>query len=1453
MQPSPPQPNGTLSVPQRSKANPPPGIQRWCVPRRTSLEPLPFPTGQPYPRGFDFSYTGSWAKEKERASALSMEIGPRPHPFRFFPPKEPDDDQFKPIFHPDASSSSALPPAPPAAASSSTIPLASMPPNPAPHSPAFTPANLPTPLGVAETEFVAGPNALRIACYNLGGPSITKERYGHTLLALRQLFPTLPKVVALSEFKPTGASLHEFHWMTQVASLGQYHLLPSIDPQGKNGVALLVHQDLCPNGPPQLIVAQEARVIAFSAKLHPDPAIPPVSFVAVYGSSIPHDRPGIQQSLTPFLQGMSIIFGDLNAITRMEDADGISLSYAQRLMWPWLCNLESKGDVVDLMRFTYHDIPPKTRCRGHAGKTRLDHIFVSKALFSLLSPFQPNTSPLLHESHPLSDHDLVALDILPWSDAPMPPRRCQGWGKKQVRKFKTLSASFHPHLEETDMDGMQPSDQVGLALALQEHLLRCMDEVNQAHPPKARPTLPEWAAHVKSLMRLARRNPKLFFRRVRFHGLAPMRSPQPPMNPDFLRALVQEQIPFDSDVVNSFPAPMEAMPDLPPPTDAQLLQHTRVPRGKSPGPDGLPPYLLYLLPPRLFHLVANCIRFSLSLQCPLPLFFDAQLIGLYKPKKDWWSPAAWRPIAMAHAGYRIGMRFIKTQISAQVYSSLSPMQFGGRPGRSPGTATLTLLETLHAHSKSSWAVFLDVRNAFSSVPFALMMALLARLKFPPNFLQLFGHILYKGCFHMVPSNESFYASSGIRQGCPLSAMLFVLFYDLLLRILSKWTPIAFVDDIAAVTTSEIEAKMFIQEAWSALQRMGLNLNVSKTEILPLEPLAPPTLSIPTTAVPPCTWTYQPPPAPGLHAMDVLPSDPPQPLASSTIPTTSTVMHLGHLLSADLSPATMYADIMNAAHDLFTQFHQRPLPLYARLKVLNQVIAPQLLFRLEHLPPVKACLEHLGTLTQKFLLALSDVPSHLVKKTLFTHKKAGLGAFHLPTLIPQRVLDVVHKSICTLSADKFAIPHNGWLVQCVAACTNVLGIPTTPCPRQTLLQSPARASSSTHYLAALDLYCHETPHPLRILGNEAFADGSFFPSTSQCASSVLLPNHKAFVLKPRGRPSCYRAEVYALAMAVDLVQSGAKIYTDSAAALNAIKGFSTRVTLAIPIHHIRTMAIQKNLRLVHVRGHTGIAGNEIADRLAKSACHSLPAPPPQVAANPWDICVDGELQTPPHKTWIRSLAPHHNHADIHPCSWKPLPRPGWLAWLFGAKCAKGFAHPSSYWRNQRSPSPCQFCAGFHNASVHGHIGLCPNTENPLVATWIRSWGPHSALVASWRLQAQARDRFLLGKLVLPNSLVEYLKLALGPRAAKACITSFHTQILRLLPTVLPTWHPEEKHTFKRKLSPYEPAGWDTGPASLPRPHGPSARQRRRTVTTTHSQPPIAQFLLPRRPPSPDHVP
>ena len=92
---------------------------------------------------------------------------------------------------------------------------------------------------------------------------------------------------------------------------------------------------------------------------------------------------------------------------------------------------------------------------------------------------------------------------------------------------------------------------------------------------------------------------------------------------------------------------------------------------------------------------------------------------------------------------------------------------------------------------------------------------------------------------------------------------------------------------------------------------------------------------------------------------------------------------------------------------------------------------------------------------------------------------------------------------------------------------------------------------------------------------------------------------------------------------------------------------------------------------------------------------------------------------------------------------------------------------------------------HHQSVHGLL-TCPSPSQPFVQAWLQAWGAHQGLTQQWRSQCSQRDRYLLGKLVIPTSLHELLKDALGPRSATKAIKRFQPSVLPLLLPLLPTF-------------------------------------------------------------------
>ena len=142
-------------------------------------------------------------------------------------------------------------------------------------------------------------------------------------------------------------------------------------------------------------------------------------------------------------------------------------------------------------------------------------------------------------------------------------------------------------------------------------------------------------------------------------------------------------------------------------------------------------------------------------------------------------------------------------------------------------------------------------------------------------------------------------------------------------------------------------------------------------------------------------------------------------------------------------------------------------------------------------------------------------------------------------------------------------------------------------------------------------------------------------------------------RPFGPPSPYRGEFFAIWLATIFASPQQKIFSDCKGAIKAIMGTKTRVVLGKWITLIRQNIKEKQLLLTHVPSHVGIYGNECADQEAKKAIDQIPINQPQVPTLWHHVISYGEIQCPPHKTWVQFIIPRHTQQGIWKGSFYPL--------------------------------------------------------------------------------------------------------------------------------------------------------------------------------------------------------
>ena len=189
------------------------------------------------------------------------------------------------------------------------------------------------------------------------------------------------------------------------------------------------------------------------------------------------------------------------------------------------------------------------------------------------------------------------------------------------------------------------------------HMLTAMHTVNEAKPdpPRSSCDISDWTSVVRQLAKQAKRRSKIFYRRVKHTLLSPPAQSTLPVPSRKIQGILQRNNPWSTEAGQHIPQ-YPQLDNPPPPTYDALRTLARAARKTSPGPDGIPPYLLSILSATTFATVHACV--SLYYQTgdiPLP-WLVSETLCLYKGKGSWQDPDRWRPIAMSNSIYRLLMR-----------------------------------------------------------------------------------------------------------------------------------------------------------------------------------------------------------------------------------------------------------------------------------------------------------------------------------------------------------------------------------------------------------------------------------------------------------------------------------------------------------------------------------------------------------------------------------------------------------------------------------------------------------------------------------------------------------------------------------------------------------------------------------------------------------------------------
>jgi len=288
-------------------------------------------------------------------------------------------------------------------------------------------------------------------------------------------------------------------------------------------------------------------------------------------------------------------------------------------------------------------------------------------------------------------------------------------------------------------------------------------------------------------------------------------------------------------------------------------------RNSMPGPDGIPAIAYKVLKGTAVDVIYDVVRelgkeghkdllveafsdrsldgrhdFNLSLLCCLP----KKPHGCLPEGGEYYRGEDTRPLSLVNVDNRIIANAARLTWEPILDKYISKQQQGFIKGRKIINNILDVdynAMTCSLKCAKGALILFDFRAAFPSISHSFLKDSLRLLGLPGHALSLIEalynenncNIAYKGNYY-----EGFGMHCGVRQGCPLSPLLFAAAVDILLRMLQQRLPNevfrAYADDIGAVIGDWGHDSKVLEDTFAEFALMsGLELNIKKTLVVPL--------------------------------------------------------------------------------------------------------------------------------------------------------------------------------------------------------------------------------------------------------------------------------------------------------------------------------------------------------------------------------------------------------------------------------------------------------------------------------------------------------------------------------------------------------------------------------------------------------------------------------------------
>ena len=230
------------------------------------------------------------------------------------------------------------------------------------------------------------------------------------------------------------------------------------------------------------------------------------------------------------------------------------------------------------------------------------------------------------------------------------------------------------------------------------------------------------------------------------------------------------------------------------------------------------------------------------------------IVPIYKGKGDILECCNYRGISLLSLPGKVYAKILERRCRAIVETKLSESQCGFRPGRSTTDQLFTLESIVSkrlAHNQATYMCFVDLEKAYDRVPRNRLFGVLQAYGIDDKLLRAIAS-LYADCKCCVRINgqlsELFDVNCGLKQGCVLSPLLFIVYMDNIIKktvlsdehsehgiVFKHWrrciTNLLFADDIVLTAESEQGLQVMVSSLNKACLEAGMKINVSKSEVL----------------------------------------------------------------------------------------------------------------------------------------------------------------------------------------------------------------------------------------------------------------------------------------------------------------------------------------------------------------------------------------------------------------------------------------------------------------------------------------------------------------------------------------------------------------------------------------------------------------------------------------------